>query len=504
MSERGIKYLDERVAACRPEPEETLSEPLDLFGNLEPGPFPVSVLPTCIGEFAHDQGELMGVDPGVIGMAALTVVAGCTDDRIYLQPKRHDDTWVESARLWFAPVGPPSAKKSPALKKAMAPARDVDHIWREESNEKQRQYERELKRIKREKSDEVEPTPPIHKRLIFGDTTVEKMAAVMAKCEPRGMLVFRDELTGWLSSMDAYKNGSGKDRADWLETYNGDPNCIDRLSRDSSSVKNWSACIMGGIQPAVIHQYAGNTNHDGMLQRFMILYARGARQGQDRSPDMAAIRAYEKLVHQVADTRAGEVVTLSDGAHDAREGLWDRIHAFTQAHPNPYLTSALGKWEGLFSRLLLTFHVTECAARQEHPSSLMVPKDTAERVSTLIWGTLLPHAIRFYQELDETEDRSRKVAALILARGWQQFTVKRDLDRHLSQSRRWKPWELDEAMQRLESFGWLIPKPERLNERGRPSAYNVNPKVHVRFAAIAEQERRDRQIVADMMKGIGQ
>ncbi|APX94507.1 hypothetical protein BWR19_17080 [Halomonas sp. 1513] len=114
----------------------------------------------------------------------------------------------------------------------------------------------------------------------------------------------------------------------------------------------------------------------------------------------------------------------------------------------------------------------------------------------------MPHAVRFYQELDDIEDKARAVAGLILARGWERFTVKRDLDRNLRNSRRWKPWEMDETMQRLESFGWIVPEVGKINDRGKPAAYMVNPAVHERFAKVAEDEKRRRETVAEMMRDI--
>lgn len=482
---------------------DELPEPVDMFGNLEPAPFPVECLPDVIGDFARDQSALMGVDPGVMGMAALVVAASVTDDAIEIQPKRHDYTWTESARLWFAAVGPPSAKKSPALAKVMKPANAIDAEWRKESEKKRKAHERKVKKLQKESPDEPPPPPPIYKRLVFGDTTVEKLASVMAECEPRGMLVFRDELTGWLSSMDAYKNGGGKDRADWLETYNGGPNSIDRVQRGSTIVENWSACVFGGIQPSVIHQYAGNTNHDGMIQRFIMLHVRDAQRGEDRAPDQELYYAYRSVIFHLSGIEpSGAPVQLEEGAHEVREALWDRLHRVTQSHPNPFLTAALGKWEGLFARLLLTFHVVDCASDGVHPCNRNVTAANAQRVSDLMWHCLLPHAIRFYQDLDDIEDKARVVAGLILGRSWERFTVKRDLDRYLRVSRKWKPWQLDETMQRLQSFGWILPEGTKLNERGRPAAYAVNPKVHTGFHEVAEKERQRREEVSQLMQEI--
>lgn len=472
---------------------------VDLFSNLELPPFPLEMLPEAIAGYAEDQAELIGVDPAVIAMAAIGAAAACIDDRLEIQPKRYDTGWREQPRLWVGIIGDPSAKKSPGISKAMGPLFKIDQQWREETA---RAYAEWLKACEDTPKGEEEPPAPIGKRLILNDATVEKMGDIMAKSEPRGILSYQDELSGWLASMDAYKNGAGgKDKAAWLEAYNGGPKAIDRVSRGSTFVENWSACVLGGIQPSVVQAYANATNHDGMLQRFVLVQAGEAQLGADRRPDSEARDRYYRVMCQLSEIEAvgGSVVTLSEGAHKAREALDGKLHRIIRSHPNKYLAAALGKWNGLYARLLLVFHCIECGDACEYPSSREVSETTAQQVADLMWKTLLPHAVKFYNGLDPVEDDSRTLAGLILARGWERFTVKRDLNRFWRASRKLKPWELEEILDRLEAFSWLFPDPGHLNEKGRPSAYLVNPGVHERFKAHAEHERERRKEVAAMI-----
>lgn len=472
---------------------------VDLFNSLALPPFPVDLLPPVIGNYAKDQAELIGVDPAVIGMAAIGAAAACIDDRIEIQTKRYDPTWTESARLWVGIIGDPSAKKSPGIGKAMAPLFKIDQQWRESTAQALAEWQDACDEAGK---DGEKPPRPIEKRLILNDATVEKMGDIMSKSEPRGILSYQDELSGWLCSMDAYKNGGGKDRAAWLEAYNGGPKAIDRVSRGSTFVENWSACVLGGIQPSVVQSYAHNTNHDGMLQRFILVQASDALMGKDRRPDMEAKASYSELMQHLSDTTAaGEsVVTLSEAAHKAREALDEKLHKITVSHPNKFLTAALGKWNGLYARLLLTFHCIDTATERKYPTAEPVSGETAQKVADLMWKTLLPHAVKFYQGLDPVEDSARELAALILAHGWDRFSVKRDLNRYWRASRKLKPWEMEETLDRLEAFGWIFPDPVKLNERGRPAAYWVNPGVHSRFTEYATKERERRREVTEMMK----
>ena len=57
--------------------------------------------------------------------AALTVCAAAIPDHVRIRVKVHK-AWIESARLWTTLIGPPSAKKSPILRAALAPLKRVE------------------------------------------------------------------------------------------------------------------------------------------------------------------------------------------------------------------------------------------------------------------------------------------------------------------------------------------------------------------------------------------
>lgn len=476
---------------------------VDLFGNMQPPAFPVDLLPTVVAAYARDQAELIGVDPAVIGMAAIGAMAGCIDDRLTIQPKRYDPTWTESARLWVGIIGDPSAKKSPGISKALGPVRKIAAKWRADYEKAKAQWQEECDALTKENKKAMLPPGPELKRLTASDVTVEKLGDILSRCEPRGILIDRDEMTGWLASMDAYKAGSGgKDKAAWLEAYNGGGMEIDRISRGSLWVENWSACVVGGIQPQVIQDYANTTNHDGMLQRFMLIHAAPAKQGKDRYPNMDAKNAYTSLLEHLVALKGGEhdAVQLSEKAHEIREEFNAKLHKAVCSMPNKHLTAMLGKWEGLFARMLLVFHAAECSEWMVHPVERKVDEETARRVSELLWRVMLPHAIKFYDGLDPTDTSARNLAGLLLARGWERFTTKRDLNNNMLAYRKMKEWEREEMLDRLEAYGWIWPEPGgRMNERGKPAAYCVNKTIHQRFKAHAEIERERRAAVAETM-----
>ena len=93
----------------------------------------------------------------------------------------------------------------------------------------------------------------------------------------------QDELSGWFGSMDKYSGARGaqKDRAFWLQTYNGGSYTVSRITRGNVHIHNLSASIIGGIQPDPIRKLADGGEDDGLLQRFIPIMLRPAVGGRD-------------------------------------------------------------------------------------------------------------------------------------------------------------------------------------------------------------------------------
>ncbi len=502
-----------RKAAPKLEKSAEFGEPIDLFGVSMPPQVPLSTLPASIAAYAKDQSALLGSDHSIVAMTALVAAAACITDRIKLQPKRMDPTWTESARLWVGVVGDPSTKKSPSISKAVRHVKRLEARLAEKNAAAYGDWKARHEEWKLEKKESKgrnaaqEPAAPPMKRLIVEDTTVEALGEVL-KDNDRGVLCLQDELTGWFASMDAYKSGGGKgankDRAHWLEAYNGGPRSIDRISRQSITIPNWSVCMIGGIQPDMMRRIANGMGNDGLLQRFMILVARPSQKGEDRYPDRTAMDQFAALFdHLEALEPADESVTMSEAAHQARERIEVFADKMIRAFDHPHMQAWLGKWEGLFARLVLLYHVIECAEESIYPTTKKVSGETAEKVERLMCGTLLHHAIHFYQEVVDAHDRQsnmRQLARLILARGMSVVT-KRDIHLYWRASRKLQQWEVKAVIDGLCNLDWLTPDETSLDVvDGKPKTWFVNPAVHTAFADHAERERTRREEAVEALR----
>jgi len=493
-----------------PPPATDFGRPMDIFGIQPPPEMPMDVLPEALRDYVRDQADLTGCDPAIIGLGALVAAAACITDGIRLQPKRHDPTWTESARLWVAFVGDPSTKKSPAISKAVRHVKRIDHRMAEENassfGDYKWQYDSWKEAKKADKnSPPPEPTKPQVKRIIVEDITVEALTEVL-KDNPRGVLTLKDELTGWFASMDAYKGagkGASMDRAHWLEAYNGGRRSIDRVTRGQITVPNWSTCIIGGVQPDMIRRVASSMGNDGLLQRFMILVARPAIMDADRTPDMDAMKRFGDLFDKLERLQPSEqAVRLSEAAHQSRERVAKYAKRLIDAIDHPHIQAWLGKWDGLFARLLLLYHVIECNQASTYPTGSDVSGACAAQVERLMCGTLLHHAIHFYSEILDANDRqehSRQLGRLILAKGYTRIT-KRDITLQWKASRKMEWWELRQIIDALCVMDWLVPDTEAIDTDGKPRAWFVNEDVHKIFTDAAAREKIRRRDAVEAIK----
>jgi hypothetical protein len=166
------------------------------------------------------------------------------------------------------------------------------------------------------------------------------------------------------------------------------------------------------------------------------------------------------------------------------------------------VSSALGKWPGLFARLCLAFHLIDRADAQlgdaMRPVVDVVPEATARRVASFMRDIVLPNLLRADAVMFNTTQtgHARWIAGHILAHHLDRITS-RDIVRAYGALRAPEAKdELASVMASLVTIGWL--EPEEPTNAFRPvSAWAVNPAVHVTFEARAAKERETREQIQE-------
>ena len=285
----GARELAQAASESQEWPEPTpLPNALPAVAGFEPG-----LLPNALRPWVCDIAYRMQCPPDFVAVGALVGLSSLIGARAVLQPKERDN-WQVVPNLWGLVVGRPGVKKSPALGEVLSPIKKLaaDEAERHAKAKSEWETERqlgEMVKAEREKAakqaaakdrakartlltqvDDI-GAPPAQRRFIVNDATVEKLGEILVD-NPLGVLAYRDELYGLLTSLD--KHGHEGSRSFYLTGYDGNSSyTFDRIMRGTVHIPNVCIALLGSIQPGRIEGYVrgavqGGGCDDGLLQRF--------------------------------------------------------------------------------------------------------------------------------------------------------------------------------------------------------------------------------------------
>jgi hypothetical protein len=473
-----------------PEPEPPPPEPkaaplFDPWERFIVPEFPLRVLPPAVQEYVSSQSVIIGCDPAAMAMATLTAFSGALDHRFAVKMMRNGNWW-EQPRLWTLLVGDPSRKKTPIINDVMRPLERYQNDLRHDYEARLRDYE-----AAKEDGDNKakKPDPPV--RFVVFDSTIEKLGEILSRSD-HGLLVKRDEFSGWIGSMEKYSSGRGAsaDRGFWLQAYDGGPFAIDRVGRGEIYIGNLSVSLIGGIQPAKLAELHGLTS-DGLLQRFVPVMMRASNLPRDCESD--AQEGFYRLVYKLIKEKPQRFL-LSDAALALMNDLRAHLHKLEQASGGlaDGLQAFIGKLAGIAGRFALILHLV----RYYGLSNREIDEATATNVHSLIVDFIVPHAVEFYRSAEELTngERLRKLASYVLT-SQQQVVTSRDFIRNVGCLRGLSVIDLHTQVSPLVAGGWLQPaEPGPLNR-----SWTVTPAVAAQFERqrIAENERKN--LVAELI-----
>jgi putative DNA primase/helicase len=406
--------------------------------------------------------------------------------------------------------------KSPVIQAASRPLNQIETEWSREHEEALKDYgvEKEKYELRRAAwkeqykaaskkggaepaCPEDEPEEPKWRRLIVNDATSEALHRTMSE-NPAGILVIRDELTGWWSQLD--RPGRECERAFCLQAWNGDTgHTIDRIGRGTIHVEACCMSMLGGIQPARLRSYLVDAledgpGNDGLIQRFQLLVWPNTAPGWsyvDRSPDAVSEEQAARVVSRLVEMDAENPVRFrfaSDAQELFIEWLSELEAKIRGDELHPALISHLSKYRSLMPSLALLFELAEQAvfdvfdgATLAHSENL-VSLENAKRAAA--WCEYLEsHARRVYSCVVTPQLRAaRELADKIKRRkvGTDGFFSCRDV-----YTKGWSgldsPDAVKQAAEVLQDAGWVRAADSESSDvlgRGRPAIrYEINPEV---------------------------
>lgn len=412
--------------------------------------------------------------------------------------------WKEPPVLWAALIGKPSMNKSPGLDAVLEPLKASESKLRADAQKQIAEWEKKAEIAKllenawkeeakeaaasgvpiSPKPDGANPGPkPELPRLALSDATIEKLASIL-QLQPKGTLVLRDELAGWLGGMTRY-SGGGSDRPFWLESYGGRPYTVERMGRAPVNVERLAISVVGNIQPDRLNTLFLQSDDDGLLARFVPIWPAPAplsrpKQGYEDS-ELRAV--FERLISlEMAEGEDGhpqpKFLNFTEEAQEA-------LHVFRQkaqdweAHLDGVLESFLGKLPGLTIRLSVVLAMLEWAVSSEKEPR-EITAYTYQKATLLAEDYFLPMARRAYANasLNEKERAGRRLFELIAEKSWWDFSSREV--RRMQRSGLASQEQVDKAITALLRADIIREVENASTSRGGrpPRRYEVNPALH--------------------------
>jgi putative DNA primase/helicase len=488
--------------------EDEWPEPLPLPEGLPPvEPFRFELLPESLRPWVQDIAVRMQCPPDYLAVGAMVCLGAVVGRQLGVRPRRRDD-WVVVPNLWGIAVGNPGLMKSPALAEIQKPLRRLEAEARKEyqdimvehqadqmvADATKRKAEQDVKKAIDNGAGDAKAMAlqavnagveePQRRRYIVNDTSVEKLGELLA-ANRRGLLLFRDELSGFLRMMD--KEGNEGARAFYLEGWSGAGAefTYDRIGRGTIDLPPPCISVLGamttGTWASHVHRAAeGGVGDDGLVQRFQLAVwpdVPSKWENHDRWPDTEAKnRAYEVYDRQdrlsdldTDDESEIPVVRFTAEAQvisdEWREELEQRLR---NEDESPLMLAHLAKYRSLIPSIALLYSLAESGAGDVDCEALEVACG---------WGEYLEsHARRLYSSALSPE--------LVAARALGRRIRKGDLGRQFSiRDVYQKGWQylttaaaVRQAAKNLEGHYWL--RVDKVSTSGAPTYIcTVNPQL---------------------------
>jgi Protein of unknown function (DUF3987) len=286
--------------------DDTWPELIPLCEVPEPAPFPLEVFPEGTRRFVEAVGRALNAPVDLVAVPTLAVAAGAIGGAVAISIK---PGYTEPPVIFAAVVGEPGEGKSPAVKEVTKP------LWRRQAERKVLwQHEREAYELKKKQYEQAEREwikegskgdkpvspgpPPVLTRFLTTDCTPEALAPLL-EANQKGIIAHRDEVIGWVRSMDKYSGGDRGERQLWCSFWSAESACIDRVKdRDRGPIllQKPHVTMIGGLVPSKLATLRGDAragdDRDGFMDRLLLSFP---------TPYAAAGETWNDIQKHVAD-----------------------------------------------------------------------------------------------------------------------------------------------------------------------------------------------------------
>lgn len=380
--EEICKPASKPTAAGLPGVPKQVGRPIPVPQNVAPRlvlpdskPFPWESLPDGLREYVIEIGESVDCDPSMAVGPALVLAGAAVGAAVVISPKRR---YREPPCLWVATVADSGTGKSPAAKPTVDIAFEINQDLKRAYNRDLAQYLKELEAYQAQDDPDPceKPAKPVREHFVFVDATIERISE-MAGASPRGLILYRDELTAWFNSFTRYKGQTGgSDVANWLSMFDCGPISYHRRTGEPRDVEVERAfvSVCGGIQPGILSRVFQDQTfiESGLMARILfIMPPKSCPRWSESELSESTERRFRNLIDRLRaipfDPVTGPgVILLSPDAKKRFRALNDEFALDCENEDGP-LAAALPKAVRYALRLALIHHLVELADKDSDP-----------------------------------------------------------------------------------------------------------------------------------------
>jgi hypothetical protein len=380
-------------------------------------PFEAAMLPESVQAYVLSHALRVNNAPvDFAALALMTSVGALIAGSVEIQPKKQDTDWVLAPNIYSMIIGEPSTQKTPMLKCGLNLIDFVQEVLFDKINAvnssfyklQEQEYRSAKKKISDEaealiQSGEVEQAHHILKKineldepdqiirdLKINDATIESILIGLEK-NPHGSLIFRDELSGWLTALGTRES----ERSLYLEAFDASksPYTQKRVSRDDVKIKRLILSVMGGIQPSVVMPLITSSNHegnenDGLLERILQFSVYPDKPNSylvDQAPDYDEIKKVQNIFLNLAELTQQKDILCFKFSDDAQQiwSEWSAALIEKTKWVDVSLQSFYGKNHATCSKIALILHLIDEAAnsvdKQEFIPQIVIDLKTVRK-----------------------------------------------------------------------------------------------------------------------------
>lgn len=305
--------------------------------------FPIEGFPEFIQHFIITMSNIYRTPRDYWAGSVITATALAIGNKMELTGK-----YRNNPILWVMFIGDVSNGKTEPLDKCLS-------YFRKHDSEKIKQYNQQLIEFnidsKAPKQERIGLEPPECFQFLLNDFTPEAMAEAH-RVNERGLLIYRDELKGWIDDFGRYSKSG--EQSNMLTSWSQKGITYNRKTGRTLNIEKPCLLVAGGIHRELLHTLANeNRAENGFLARMIAVFPDNTqKQPYNNSiPEIGLLNAWDQFVKSLTEIRDPKELILPEQTSMLYENWYNENVKKINAEPTAYLKGVFGKLDIICLRI---------------------------------------------------------------------------------------------------------------------------------------------------------